>query len=250
MAPLSAHAQTASATGPYGIPLTGQAVPGMESYDRIMRDFDIPGAAVAVVRHGRLVYARGFGMADREAGTPVRPDSLFRIASVSKPITSVAVLKLMEDGLLDLDARVFPDLLADIGPGRVADARMNRITVRDLLRHSGGFDRDISGDPQFMQWGIAQALSKPPPVECADVIAFMKSRRLDFAPGARSVFSDYGYCVLGRVIERASGLPYEEYVRNRVLETRGEPWARASPPPSCRAGCRTRSSTTTFPEPG
>ena len=221
MAPLSAHAQTASATGPYGIPLTGQAVPGMESYDRIMRDFDIPGAAVAVVRHGRLVYARGFGMADREAGTPVRPDSLFRIASVSKPITSVAVLKLMEDGLLDLDARVFPDLLADIGPGRVADARMNRITVRDLLRHSGGFDRDISGDPQFMQWDIAQALSKPPPVECADVIAFMKSRRLDFAPGARSVFSNYGYCVLGRVIERASGLPYEEYVRNRVLRPAG-----------------------------
>ena len=136
MPPLSAHTQTA-------------AVPGMESYDRIiariMHDFDIPGAAVAVVRHGRLVYARGFGMADREAGTPVQPDSLFRIASVSKPITAVAVLKLVEDGLLDLDARVFPDLLT----------RMNRITVRDLLRHGGGFDGDISGTVELM-------ISRPP----------------------------------------------------------------------------------------
>ena len=91
MAPLSAHTQTAAVPGPFGIAQTGQAVPAMESYDRIiariMRDFDIPGAAVAVLRHGRLVYARGFGMADREAGTAVQPDALFRIASVSKPIT-------------------------------------------------------------------------------------------------------------------------------------------------------------------
>ena len=234
--PLSAYSQTA-APGPYGIPQTGQAVPGMESYDRIiariMRDFDIPGASgasVAVVRHGRLVYARGFGLADREAGAPVQPDSLFRIASVSKPITAVAVLKLVEDGLLDLDARVFPDLLADVGPGRVADARMNRITVRDLLRHRGGFDRDISGDPQFLQWDISRELRKPTPVDCVDVIAYMKSRRLDFAPGERFAYSNFGYCLLGRVIERASGSSYEAYVRNRVLIPAGAIHPRVADP--------------------
>ena len=234
MAPLSAHTQTAAVPGPFGIAQTGQAVPAMESYDRIiariMRDFDIPGAAVAVLRHGRLVYARGFGMADREAGTAVQPDALFRIASVSKPITAVAVLKLVEDGLLDLDARVFPDLLADVGPGRVADARMNRITVRDLLRHSGGFDRDISGDPQFLQWDISRELRKPTPLDCVDIIAYMKSRRLDFAPGDRFAYSNFGYCVLGRVVERASGLTYEAYVRTRVLLPAGAIHPRVADP--------------------
>ena len=78
--------------------------------------------------------------------------STWASSRLSKPITAVAVLKLVEDGLLDLDARVFRDLLADIGPERAEDIRMNRITVRDLLRHSGGFDRDNSGDPQWMQW--------------------------------------------------------------------------------------------------
>ena len=103
------EAQASPSTPEPNIMQTGQFVPGLESYDRIvariMRDHDIPGAAVAVVRYGRLVYARGFGVADRESGTPVQPDSLFRIASLSKPITAVAVLKLVEDGRLELDTR-------------------------------------------------------------------------------------------------------------------------------------------------
>ena len=133
-------------------------------------------------------------------------------------------------GRLDLDARVFPDLLADIGPRRVADSRMNRITVRDLLRHSGGFDWDRSGDPQFMQGDIARTLGKPTPLDCADIIAYMKGRQLDFAPGERSVYSNHGYCVLGRVIERASGMSYEAYVRNRVLNPAGAVHARVAHP--------------------
>ena len=89
---------------PQEIPITGAAVPGMGSYDQVipdlMRKYAIPGGAVAVVRDGKLIYARGFGYADVENKTPVQPDALFRIASVSKPITSAAIMKLVEEGKL------------------------------------------------------------------------------------------------------------------------------------------------------
>ena len=82
------------------------------AFDREMEAFmsarGVPGGAVAVVKDRRLVYARGYGWANREAQIPARPDSLFRIASISKPITGVAVMKLVEDGKLSLDAKAFP----------------------------------------------------------------------------------------------------------------------------------------------
>src|SRR5688572_17488924 len=94
------------------IPISGARVPGMGSYDQkiaeFMRKYAIPGGAVAVLRDGKLIYARGFGYADVENKTPVQPDALFRIASVSKPITGVAIMKLVEEGKLTLDDRVAP----------------------------------------------------------------------------------------------------------------------------------------------
>src|SRR5687767_6014771 len=106
-------------TPPAEIPISGAAVPGMGSYDQtitdFMRKYAIPGGAVAVLRDGKLIYARGFGYADVENKTPVQPDALFRLASVSKPITGVAIMKLVEDGKLRLDDRVTP-LIADLRP--------------------------------------------------------------------------------------------------------------------------------------
>src|ERR1043165_5650303 len=113
--PSASPADTSSAQ--QEIPSTGTAVPGMGWYDAIlpdlMRKYKIPGGALAVVRDGKLIYARGFGYADVENKTPVQPAALFRLASVSKPITSVAIMKLVEDGKLRLDDRVAP-LIADL----------------------------------------------------------------------------------------------------------------------------------------
>src|SRR5215210_6063276 len=93
-------------------PITGAAMPGMEQFDVSVHDlmgkYAIPGGAFAVVRDGKLIYARGFGYADAENKTPVLPDALFRIASVSKPITSAAIMTLVGDGKLRLDDRVAP----------------------------------------------------------------------------------------------------------------------------------------------
>jgi len=214
---------------PQDIPITGTAVPGMGSYDQIvpdlMRKYAIPGGAVAVLRDGKLIYARGFGHADAENQAPVPPDALFRIASVSKPITGVALMKLVEEGKLQLDERVAP-LIADLtpAPGATVDPRWEQITIRQLLDHTAGWDRDKPNggfDPMFRPAIAAAAVGAPAPASAETVIRYMKGLPLDFDPGTRHVYSNFGYAILGRVIERSSGMPYEEYVRARVLQPVG-----------------------------
>jgi CubicO group peptidase (beta-lactamase class C family) len=208
------------------IPLSGAAVPGMESYDQIiaslMRKYAIPGGAVAVVRDGKLFYARGFGYADVENKTPVQPDALFRIASVSKPITSAAIMKLVEEGKLNLDDRVAP-LIAHLtpAPGATVDPRWEQITIRNLLNHTGGWDRNKPNggfDPIDRPAIAAAAVNAPAPASSETLIRYMKGMPLDFNPGERFAYSNFGYIILGRVIERLSSMPYKEFVRARVLE--------------------------------
>ena len=107
-----------------------------------MQKYSIPGASLAVVKDGRLVYASGYGYADKQKKIPFKPTSIFRIASISKPITSLAVMKIIESGKggLTLDTKVFPylGLKPHLEPGAETDSRLNSITVRQLLTHSGG----------------------------------------------------------------------------------------------------------------
>jgi len=201
----------------------------MGSYDQIipdlMRKYAIPGGAVAVLRDGKLIYARGFGYADVENKTPVQPDALFRLASVSKPITGVAIMKLVEEGKLELDDRVAP-FIAHLtpAPGATVDPRWEQITIRQLLNHTAGWDRDKPNggfDPMFRPAVAAAAVNAPAPASAETVIRYMKGMPLDFNPGEKHVYSNFGYAILGRVIERLSGMPYEEYVRTRVLQPVG-----------------------------
>jgi N-acyl-D-amino-acid deacylase len=201
----------------------------MESFDRtisdLMKKHDVPGGAVSVVRDGKLVYARGFGYADVENRTPVRPDALFRIASVSKPITAAAIMKLVEEGRLRLDDRVAP-FIAHLAPapGATVDPRWEQITIRHLLNHTGGWDRNRPNggfDPIDRPAIAAAAVDAPAPASAETLVRYMKGMPLDFDPGAKFAYSNFGYIVLGRVIERVSGMPYAEYVRARVLQPVG-----------------------------
>jgi len=205
------------------IPTSGTVPKSLAAYDTMMLEFirehDVPGASLAVVREGRLVLARGYGYADRDTKTPARPTSLFRMASVSKPFTGVAVLQLAEQGKLKLDDRVVDWLgeSAGFAPGEEGDPRLKDITLHHLLEHRGGFDRDVSFDPMFRSHEIARTLGVEPPATAAHVIRYMAAHQLDFAPGERYAYSNFGYCLLGRVIEQASGQPYETYVQEHIL---------------------------------
>ena len=203
------------------IPTTGIGQPGLASFDRLLREFvgerKAVGAALAVTKDGRLVYARGFGLADRVRSEAVKPNSLFRIASISKPITGVATLQLVERGKLKLDDRVAQLLSLN----ETKDLRWQRVTVRQLLHHTGGWDRGVSFDPMFRSVEIARHCQTEPPAMPREIIRYMTEQPLDFEPGSRFAYSNFGFSLLGRVVELASGLPYCEYVRREVLAPLG-----------------------------
>jgi N-acyl-D-amino-acid deacylase len=204
---------------------TGGVDPRLAGFDRLMIDFirrqDVPGGSLTVARNGHIVYSRGFGLADRERQELVQPDSLFRIASISKPITAVAVLQLAERGKLRLDDKVFDVLGLKAEPDDSFDERWRRVTLRHCLQHRGGWDRARSGDPLFRSPRIVRSLGIEPPARPDDIIRFMLRQPFDFEPGARYAYSNFGFCLLGRVIEKVTGRKYEDYVRAEVLAPLG-----------------------------
>jgi len=202
---------------------TGTANANLASFDSTVINFmekrNVPGAALAVVKDGRLVYSRGYGWADIDKRVPAQPTSLFRIASISKMFTAAAIMTLVRDGRLKLDSPAFP--LLHIEPPANVDPRLLRITVRQLLQHTGGFDRDKSFDPMFRPAEIAIAEGVRAPADQTAIIRYMMGRPLDFDPGTRFAYSNFGYCVLGRVIEAVSGMRYDAYVQKYVLDPVG-----------------------------
>ena len=206
---------------------TGKVQPAFAEVDAVLQGFieehQIPGASLAITDKSRLVYARGFGYADVGAREPVTPDSLFRIASISKPITAVAILQLVDQQKLSLDDKVFELLEYEpyLPDDAKYDARQNEITIRHLLQHRGGWDRDQSFDAMFKSTEFSRALGVEPPATAETVIRVMLGKPLDFDPGKRYAYSNYGYCLLGRVIEKLSSQTYEDYVKQYVLSPIG-----------------------------
>jgi len=207
-----------------GMPMTGTPVPELASFDRIVRDlmekWQVPGGSLAVVKDGRLILARGYGWADREERQPVEPGSLFRIASLSKSLTAAAILKLVEDGKLRLDDKAFP-LLGLTPPNKKIDKRIDSITILNLLQHTGGWDRDLSFDPMFRSRETARTMGVPAPANAQAILRYMLEKPLQFAPGTRYAYSNFGYSVLGRIIEKTTGERYEEYVQTHILRPAG-----------------------------
>ena len=201
---------------------TSAAKPLDDFVTAFMQQFGIPGGAAAVAKDGRLVYARAFGHRDLAGKIPAKPNDRFRIASSSKPVTAVRVMQLIEAGKLHLDDRAF-DVLAEFAPpnGTQEDPRLRTITIRNLLEHTGGFDSSKT-DPQFDALRVAaDALGKPRPATHDDVIRYMMGRPLAFDPGTKYVYSNLGYNVLGRAIEKLTGTPYEADVKANVLAPAG-----------------------------
>jgi CubicO group peptidase (beta-lactamase class C family) len=190
--------------------------------NRILDRYAIKGASVAVMKDGRLVLARGFGYADQETNQFVEPKHLFRVASVSKLITAVAVMKLVEEGKLSLDDKIFGEqgLLNDSVYMAYKDKRVEDITVRNLLNHSAGWNRNY-GDHMFMQHEIARQMKVELPVGLPVIIEFALNKRLHFRPGSRTSYSNLGYAILGLIIEEKTGQAYVDYVTNEVFKPAG-----------------------------
>lgn len=216
----AASAETTAATWR----TTGTAVSALASFDSTMKSFmqarNITAGQLAVTYKGRLVLARGYSWS-ADTTLKVQPTSLFRVASLSKSLTAAAVVKLVQDGKLTLGTKAAT--VADLTPpaGQTRDPRIANISLWQLLQHTAGWDRTVSPDPQFNDRVISKALGVPMELHPKDVIRYMAGRPLDFTPGTKAVYSNFGYNVAGRVIEQVSGLPYATYVRQKLLTPLG-----------------------------
>jgi CubicO group peptidase (beta-lactamase class C family) len=211
-------ASTASAQRVFTV--TGREVPAMAAFDEILQDhmqqYDIDGAALAITLGGRLVLARGYTWAPPGAEV-ITPTHLFRIASMSKPITSVAIHQLIERGLLSYDTPVADTLGLVAPPGTEPDPALDRVIVDHLLYHAGGWDREQTYDPMDYDATIASRLGVELPITKYDIAHFMTGEPLQHEPGTRSVYCNYGYSLLGLLIERVTGRDYTEWVRENVF---------------------------------
>jgi len=197
---------------------TGTAVSALAGFDNQMKAFmqarGITAGQLAVTYKGRLVLARGYSTS---TALTVNPTSLFRVASLTKSFTAAAIVKLVQDGKLSLSTPVVN--LLDITPatGLTRDSRWSSITLWKLLQHIGGWDRDVSGDPLAKDAVISRTLGVPMELQHADVIKYVAGQKLDFNPGTKVAYSNFGYLLAGRVIEKVTGLPYATYVQQKLL---------------------------------
>lgn len=235
LAPRRAAAQGTPEAAPPAVVITdsaamtanGPTLPGMEPFDRamgeLMGQWKLPGGQLAVARGPRLALNRGYGIADPLAGEPVSPASRFRIASVSKPITAVTALALVDAGRLTLDEPVFR--LLSLEPPRNAeiDPRLAQITMRMLLTHAGGWDSTNGMDPQYLPMSAMAAtilgVDNPPAAE--QIVRAMLGFPLAFDPGTKSVYSNFGFNVIGRVIEAVTSERFGEAAQRLVLDPAG-----------------------------
>jgi CubicO group peptidase (beta-lactamase class C family) len=169
----------------------------------------MPGAVMGVIVDGELAWVKAAGVQDTQTRAPVTPDSLFRIASMTKSFTAMAVLKLRDEGKLSLDdpvSRYVPALAGLPYPTKDSPA----ITVRHLLTHSEGF-------PEDNPWGDRQLAQTDETMR-----AWMRAGiPFSNAPGVAFEYSNYGFAILGQVVARASGRPYAQYVREEILRPLG-----------------------------
>lgn len=179
-----------------------------DSVDSIMTVLHIPGIQLAIIQDDEIVYQKSYGWADKEGGVPVSNSSLFRIASISKPITMTAVLKLMEENKLHGEQLVFGEngiLSADY---EIPDNdRIKQITLQNLLDHTSGWVNEPD-DPMF--WNAC--LSKQQIIQ-----KILSSRSPEYKPGTQYYYSNFGYCIVGRIIEKITGMDYETYVNREIL---------------------------------
>jgi CubicO group peptidase (beta-lactamase class C family) len=217
------------------LPAVGLGEPAAtKSYDAtftaLMNKYDVPGGAVAVIQNGKLVLARGYGLSDKQNSLIAHPDSLFRIASLSKQITSAAVLQLRNQKPSPFSLGDNPFSLLDLkpNPSGPVTPRLSKMTIGELLQHTGGWSRErgcsncsSQGDPMDDSETIAATQGVAGPPSCPQIIEYMLIQPVYWQPGTVYDYSNLGYCVLGQVIKTVTGQDYAEYVTANILNPAG-----------------------------
>jgi len=195
-----------------------------------MKRWNISGGSIAVSRQGQFIYQRGIGYADVHRSELVQTDTRFRLASLSKCFTASAIMKLVEQGRLSLNQKVFgKDRLVDAAfySEVISNPLIYDITVRNLLEHTAGWDRknrslrEGAGDPPFHPLYITKSEHLPNPVTDSALIRYSLRRGPDNSPGTAFAYSNVGYLILGKIIEKVSGESYADFVQHELFAPLG-----------------------------
>ena len=187
--------------------------------DSFMNVWSLKGVSLSIMRNDSLLYARGYGQAD--GARPMVPGTLLRMASVSKLLTAVGIMKLQERGKLVLDTPVFgPFGVLTEYDNYINDDNYYLITVEHLLRHQAGFTQQ-GGDPMFSTAAMMREIgtSKAPTQE--QLTRALVKRPLAYLPGTDQEYSNFGYLLLSMIIEKLTGEPYEAWMQREVLAPAG-----------------------------
>ncbi len=188
--------------------------------DSFLDFWTLHGASLAIMRNDSLVYARGYGMADES--TPMTPGTTLRLASVSKLLTAVGIMRLQEQGLVFLDTPVFGPA-GVLGPdfdAYIRDENYCLITVEHLLRHQAGFTV-YGGDPMFTTLTIMRNYGLSSPPSAHELVRRMVAKPLSYQPGSTQQYSNFGYLLLSLIIEKVSGMSYEDFMQQEVFQPCG-----------------------------
>lgn len=199
-------------------------IPETEGIDKkiksFMRQWQIKGASLAVMRNDSLLYAKGYGWADEAESIEMEPSHILRMASVSKLITAAGIMVLQDRDSISIKDTVFgpSGILNDsLFNSVIKDRNHHKITVEHLLRHQGGFYRD----PLFSSLDVKKQLRLNQPPVKEDFYRLVLSHKLRFMPGDWEKYSNFGYLLLSEIIEKVSGKPYEQFIREDVLRPAG-----------------------------
>lgn len=203
------------------------AQPELHAMDSIMQRYlkrwEIHGAQLAISRHDSLLYARGFGYADKDRKIPMEPSYIMRMASVSKLVTATGIMKLRDMGKIRLSDKVFgpKGILNDtFYVNSIRDKRYFDITVEQLLRHKAGFT-NYAGDAIFSTRYIMQQNHLTTPPDHRTLLRIVLRRHLGYTPGTAQRYCNIGYTLLSLIIEKRTGMSYENFMQRYVLNPAG-----------------------------
>jgi CubicO group peptidase (beta-lactamase class C family) len=213
----------AAPAGHAQLPGTGPIVPELAPLESAMTNFltshQFEAGTIALMHGSKLMFRQGYGWRDTNYTRMIHPDNLFRLASVSKMLTESAIYKLVDAGTITTNTLVYSYLNIPPWGGTLGDSRIPSITVQNVVDHKGGWDDTISpvGDPVFQTDTISSQMGLDYPAQPTNVISWMLAKPLDHAPGTVYAYSNLGYQILGRVIEKATGKPYLHYIQQTLL---------------------------------
>ncbi len=186
-----------------------QAQTVTEDIDKFMNEkypANQPGAAILVAKDDKVIFRKGYGLASISPDKPVTPDMVFRIGSITKQFTSTAILKLAEQGKIDLKAGITTYLTEFSTPGKT-------VTVEQLLNHTSGIKSYTSLPDAMSKKGLY--------ISPADMMKIIQGQPSDFAPNEQWLYNNSGYFLLGMIIEKVSGMTYGEYVAKNLFKPTG-----------------------------